>query len=205
MAAARGKPFSKDDPRINKTGRPRKKELYELWKEKFDGKVFDQDGRPIPFEELMADKKAQKCFGGDDNFLRLMAQVTQRREPPPPDEETVRSKRSAEAARAEKMEIANQKARGELIYRSYVARTLGKIYAIIRSVFLATGPSIAGTIAAELGIKDDARRLRIEELITTQNYHALSAIKREINDFLQAVEEKPLEGGEEKKPRKKKT
>jgi hypothetical protein len=200
-----GKPFTENDPRIWRNGRPRKKEFLELWQEEFGGKLFDKDGNPISFEKIVANKIAKKAFEDDEAaFLKLMAQVTGRREPPPPDEETVLSKRRAEAARAEKMEIANQKARNELIYRPYVARTLGRVYAVIRSIFLATGPAIAGTIAAELEIKDDARRLRIEELITTQNYQALSAIKREINDFLQAVEEPQIEDGETKTPRRKK-
>jgi hypothetical protein len=187
-----GKPFTKNDPRINKTGRPHKRTFSEIMEAEFGGKLFDSDGRPIQFDEMTAKKLTKIAFEENNpgllKFIYKMATDDDK-----PDPELAGVKLATERARAEKLEIANQKARGELINRELVKRTFGKVYAIDRAIFLAIGPTAAGTIAAKAGIKNDALVLEIEEIITKSIYQGLAAEKREINDFLIAIGGEPMD------------
>jgi hypothetical protein len=106
-----------------------------------------------------------------------------------------------EKARAEKLEIANAKARGELIDRALVTRVFSEIYSIERSIILNVGPAQAGTIAALFG-GDAEATLKIQKIIDGDNYAALGAIKAAINSFLRRVETDEIKDGiPEKKPK----
>jgi hypothetical protein len=93
-----------------------------------------------------------------------------------------------EAARAEKLEIANAKARGDLIGRVLIARVFSEIYNVDRSILLNIGPGLSGTIAAivEEGAAD--RVLKIQQIIDGEIYAALGAIKAVVNKFLRGIE-----------------
>jgi len=92
-----------------------------------------------------------------------------------------------EQARAEKLEIQNAKARGELIDRALVARVFSEIYNVDRSILLNIGPAHAGTIAALEGEAAE-KTLKIQKLIDGEIYAALGAIKASINSFLRRIE-----------------
>jgi hypothetical protein len=97
-------------------------------------------------------------------------------------------RRRYEAARAEKLEIQNAKARGDLIGRVLIARVFSEIYNVDRSILLNIGPGLSGTIAAivEGGAAD--RALKIQKIIDGEIYAALGAIKAAINKFLRGIE-----------------
>jgi hypothetical protein len=122
----------------------------------------------------------------------------------PPDEERLDYKRRWERARAEKLEIENQRKRGELIPRPLVAQVFSKIYSIHRSQFLNIGPSMSDLIASEMGIKATGKTLRVQELLNKESYNCLSSIKIEIEKFLKSIEANPLPDDLKKKPPDKK-
>jgi len=187
-----GKPFVPGDPRRNNNGRPKKPSFAERMEKEFGGVIRDSEGKPLPFDDALAKKIVRIAIEDNDRGMlkfvyRLMSEGENT-----PDPELSEVKLSAERARAAKLEIANEKARGELINRVLVARVMGRIYAAHQANFLSIGPTSAGIIAAELGIKNDTQRIKIEELITKDTYQALSAIKREINDFLINIKSAPI-------------
>ncbi len=92
-----------------------------------------------------------------------------------------------ERARAEKLEIQNAKARGELVDRALVARVFSEIYSIERSIILNIGAAHSGTIAALDG-ETAEKTLKIQKLIDGEIYAALGAIKAAINNFLRRIE-----------------
>ena len=158
----------------------------------FGGLILDSDGNPLPFDDALAKRIVKIAVEENDRpMLKFVYKLMSDGENVP-DPELSEVKLAAERARAAKLEIANDKARGDLINRALVARVMGKIYAIHQSNFLSIGPTLAGIIAAELKIKTDVERLKIEELVTKDTYQALSAIKREINDFLISLKSDPI-------------
>ena len=163
------------------------------------GKIYDEKGKPVVIDEAVAQKIANLAI--KKNNPALLKYIYKLVDEEKPDPELTSIKMAGERARTEKLEIANKRARGELIDRDYVRRVFGNIYSIHRSIFLPIGKTWAGAISAEMGINDEVKRLKIEEIITRESYQALSAIKREINDFLIANEGAPIE--DEKEPAKK--
>ena len=112
-------------------------------------------------------------------------------------------RRRYEAARAEKLEIQNAKARGDLIGRILIARVFSEIYNVDRSILLNIGPGLSGTIAAvvEEGAAD--RTLKIQKIIDGEIYAALGAIKAAINKFLRGIEAEEIKDDiPEPKPQK---
>ncbi|MDR0475568.1 MAG: hypothetical protein LBH43_18080 [Treponema sp.] len=189
----KGKPFEEDDSRQNREGRPKKKTLQDIINSLGAIIYKDESGKEL------------SRYEGNDRLLReivdvgikeknpaMMKFIYQHMNTPQADPELASVKLAAERARAAKLEIANAKARGELISRNLVSRVLGKIYAIDQSIFLAIGPTTAGVIAAETGIKSDEVKLRIEEIITQAIYQGITAEKRIINDFLLSFSEMPI-------------
>jgi len=86
-----------------------------------------------------------------------------------------------EKERALKMQVQNQKARGELIERIFIARVFSELFTIDRSILLNIRPSLSDTIAAiEEG---EGRALKIQQLIDKETYAALGAIKAAMNRF----------------------
>jgi len=120
------------------------------------------------------------------------------------DKEKADYRRRFEKARTEKLEIANAKARGELIDRAYIARVFSELYNIDRAILLNVGPAHAGTIAALDGEAAD-RTLKIQKIIDDEIYAALGAIKAELNKFLRRIEAGEIQDGvPETKPAKQK-
>jgi hypothetical protein len=89
-----------------------------------------------------------------------------------------------EKERALKMQILNQKARGELIDRVFVARVFSEIFTIDRSILLNIAPSLSDTLAAIDDKGEGERALKIQQLIDKEIYAALGAIKAAVNKFL---------------------
>ena len=186
------KPFAPGDPRINKNGRPKKPTFAERMEKEFGGVFFDSNNNPVTFDDALSKKIVRFAIEENDRGMLKFVYKLMSEGENLPDPELSEVKLAAERARAAKLEIANAKARGELIDRLLVIRFLGKVYAAHQANFLSIGPTSAGMIAAEVGIKSDAERLKIEELITKDTYQALSAIKREINDFLEYLKADPI-------------
>jgi len=108
-----------------------------------------------------------------------------------------------ERARAEKLEIQNAKARGDLVDRALVARVFSEIYNVDRSILLNIGPAHAGTIAALEGEAAE-KTLKVQKLIDGEIYAALGAIKAAINSFLRRIEADEIKDSiPETKPKKK--
>jgi hypothetical protein len=89
-----------------------------------------------------------------------------------------------EKERALKMQIQNQKARGELIERVFIARVFSEIFTIDRSILLNIGPSLSDTLAAIAEGSESEKALKMQRLIDKEIYSALGAIKAAINKFL---------------------
>ena len=103
-------------------------------------------------------------------------------------------RRRYERARAEKLEIQNAKARGDLIDRVLVARVFSEIYNVDRSILLNIGPGMSGSIAALEGEAAE-KTLKIQKIIDGEIYAALGAIKAAINSFLGRVGEGEIKDG----------
>jgi hypothetical protein len=195
--------FKPGDPRIHRTGRPKKKTFHDILQD-MGAVIKDKDGKEI--DRLDGDERLLKEIV--DAAIReknpaMMKFIYQHMNAPQADPETLEIKKRTETARAQKLEIANQKARGELISRDLVRRVFGQVYAVDRSIFLAIGPTTAAEIAAEAKIKDDALVLKIEDVITKSIYQGLSAAKRAINDFLTSGGGEPIRDDiPEPKPKK---
>ncbi|MDR0476092.1 MAG: hypothetical protein LBH43_20795 [Treponema sp.] len=89
-----------------------------------------------------------------------------------------------ERERALKMQIQNQKARGELIDRLFVARVFSEIYGTHRSILVNIAPSLSDTLAAIAGTAEAEKILKMQEIIDSEIYNALSAIKSAVNKFM---------------------
>ena len=200
----KGRPFISDDPRRNIEGRPKKKTFQDILDNL--GAIVVKDGEGNEIERIVGEDRLIKEIvdvGIREKNPAMMKFIYQHMNMPQIDPEIAQIKKQSERARALKLEIANERARGELISRSTVIRVMGKIYAAHQANFLSIGPTSSGLIAAELGVKGDAERLKIEELITKDTYQALSAIKREINDFLIYLKTEPIKIEEQLSPVKK--
>jgi len=198
-----GRPFVKGDPRIYPKENFRKKTFQDVLNSVGAVVVKDKDGKEIDKfegEDLLI--KEIVNIGIKEKNPAMMKFIYQHMNMPQVDPELSAIKKQAERARAAKLEIANAKARGELISRDYIKKMFGEIYSVHRSIFLSGGPVISVSLAAKLGIKDDEKKMIINEDVDNHFYKTLSAIKRKINDFLTADGGEPLP--EEPLPEKKK-
>ena len=111
------------------------------------------------------------------------------------DQERSDYRKRYERARAEKMEIENQKKRGDLIERTLIAQAFGEIYSIDRSILLQIGPNLTDTIAAILDAGEADRTLKIQKLIDDEIYNTLAAIKAAINKLFRRIEVDEIKDG----------
>ena len=184
----KGKPFTPDDTRINKVGAPKKRKLRDI----LDGlgAVTIKDANGIELDRYAGEERLLKEIvdvGIREKNPAMMKFIYQHMNTPQADPELNKIKLASEKARAAKLEIANAKARGELISRDYVKRVFGKIYSVHRSIFISGAPTLSTKISAITNIKDDVIKIKINEEIDAHCYKTLQAIKREINDFLTEV------------------
>ncbi|MFP3041870.1 hypothetical protein LQZ19_08615 [Treponema primitia] len=113
-------------------------------------------------------------------------------------------------AAAEKLEIANEKARDALIDRHLVSVALGRIYSAHTSILIPTGAKITDQLAAEAAVSDPAVKLRMQEILDDEHYSFLATIEKEINEFLRKYKEPEIGGDlpekmglKKKRPKKK--
>jgi hypothetical protein len=160
--------------------------------------------RGVSYEAMnhLRDRRGIKPIGKRGNSMLYDPEAFKPKDADENDSERSDFRRRYERARAEKLEIANAKARGELIDRALVARTFSEIYSIERSIILNVGPAHAGTIAALSGEAAE-KTLKIQKLIDGEMYAALGAIKAAVNKFLKSVEADEIKDDiPEPKPRK---
>lgn len=110
------------------------------------------------------------------------------KQPSSNDQQSADYRKLFEKERAVKLQIENQKKRGELIDRAMAAQVFSEIYGIHRSILLNIGPSLSDTISALAGVSEAEKTLEIQGLIDNETYAALSAIKAAIDKFLRRVE-----------------
>ena len=183
----KGKPFTKTDSRINKVGRPKKKTMKDILDNLGMVQIKNKDGSIDQYEGMERLFKEIVDVGIREKNPAMMKFIYQHMNTPQADPELNKIKLASEKARAAKLEIANAKARGELISRDYVKRVFGKIYSVHRSIFISGAPTLSTKISAITNIKDDVIKIKINEEIDAHCYKTLQAIKREINDFLTEV------------------
>jgi hypothetical protein len=133
------------------------------------------------------DRRKIKPVGKRGNAALYDPEAFKPKEQDENDSERADFRRRYERARAEKLELQNAKARGDLIDRALVARVFSEIYNIDRSILLNIGPAHAGTIAAMEGEAAE-KTLKIQKLIDGEIYAALGAIKAAVNSFLRRIE-----------------
>lgn len=85
---------------------------------------------------------------------------------------------------AERYELQNRIMRHQYIPTDAVRQVFGRVYSVHTSIICPLGAKLSDQIAAEFGITDPAKVLRVQEIIEGESYPALSQIKREIDDFL---------------------
>jgi hypothetical protein len=88
----------------------------------------------------------------------------------------------------EKLEIANAKARGQLISRDFVSRLFSKIYNIDVNQFLQLKDVLTTKISGVVGLDSPEDKLKITEIVNNELYKTQSHIQREIDDFLAELE-----------------
>jgi len=159
--------------------------------------------RGVSYEAVnhLRDRRNIKPVGKRGNAALYDPKAFKPKEQTESDTEKADFRKRFEKARAEKLEIANAKARGELIDRALVARVFSEIYSIERSIILNVGPAQAGTIAALFG-GDAEATLKVQKIIDGDNYAALGAIKAAVNNFLKCIEADEIKDDiPEKKPK----
>jgi len=184
---ARGKPFTKDDPRRHTEGAPKKKSMKDILEglgaiiiKNEAGEVLEQyEGMERLFKEIVD-------VGIREKNPAMMKFIYQHMNMPQVDPELSEIKKQSEKARAAKLEIANEKARGELIPKIGVKRVLGEIFSITRSIYLSGVSTVSTKAAAIAGVKDDVTKMKINEIYDEHCYKTLNAIFRAINDYLQS-------------------
>jgi len=140
------------------------------------------------------DRRKIKPVGKRGNAALYDPKAFEPKEQTESDSESSDFRRRYERARAEKLELQNAKARGDLIDRALVARCFSEIYGIDRSILLNIGPAHAGTIAAMEGEAAE-KTLKIQKLIDGEIYAALGAIKAAVNSFLRRIETGEIKDG----------
>jgi hypothetical protein len=196
--------FIRNDPRINKAGRPRKKTLQDILDD-MGAKILDKQGNVI--DSLDGTEALVRNIveaGIKEKDPAMMKFIYQRLNVPQADPETAELKKRTERARAQKIEIQNAERRKELVETASVKLVFGRVYSAFTSIVLPLGAKLADQVAAEYKLSDSAARLRVQEIMDDELYAALTGIKREINDFLRRCAAGPLpETDPPPKPKKK--
>jgi hypothetical protein len=109
-----------------------------------------------------------------------------------------------EKERALKLQIENDRKRGELLDRGLVQQVFGNIYQIHRAKFLAIGPAYTDLICGAAKIKDDRVKTTIQKIIDDECYDALASIKAEINRLLEKMKSPEIVDAAPKKRSRKK-
>jgi len=159
--------------------------------------------RDVSYEALIhtRDRRKIRPVGKKGNAALYDPAAFAPKEQTEADSERADFRKRYERARAEKLEIQNAKARGELVDRALVARVFSEIYSIERSIILNIGPAHAGTIAALPGEAAE-KTLKVQKLIDGEIYAALGAIKAAVNSFLRRIEAGEIKDDiREKKPK----
>lgn len=102
-----------------------------------------------------------------------------------------------EKALAEKHELANRILRHDYVPIDDLRAVFGQFYAVHTGIIEPLGAKLAAQLAAEFGVTDPAKVLRVQEIIDKEAYPALTTIKREMDDFLEAQRERIVSEEEE--------
>jgi len=147
------------------------------------------DARGVSYQAVsdLRDRRKIKPVGKRGNAALYDPEEFKPKEQTEADSEKADFRRRYERARAEKLEIQNAKARGELIDRALAARTFSEIYSIERAIILNVGPACAATIDALYGGNGE-NILKVQKIIDHDEYAALGAIKAAVNKFLKRIE-----------------
>jgi len=120
------------------------------------------------------------------------------------DQERADYRKRIDKAKAEKLELENDKKRGDLIERSLIAQVFGEIYSIDRSILLQIGPNLSDTIIAICDTGEADRALKIQKLLDDEVYNTLAALKAAINRLFRRIEANEIKDGLPEPKQKKK-
>jgi hypothetical protein len=88
----------------------------------------------------------------------------------------------------QKLQIDNDKKRGELIDRKLVRVIFSKIYNIDANQFLQLKDVLTSKISSILGVDDSKKKMKITSVIDKELYKTQNYIKREIDEFIDEIQ-----------------
>ncbi|GHT69291.1 hypothetical protein FACS1894110_18470 [Spirochaetia bacterium] len=180
----------------------------EIIEKQFGGSLFDKSGNPVTFDEVAISELMKHALpnkkAGKESDPAWLAKLVTMKSKDEADPELTELKKQDMAAHTRKLEIDNAKEEGKLIEQHFGNQLFTEICSALRSILIAAAPVTADSIAAAVGVKNDERILKIQEIIEDDDYKVIGTVKRKVSDWIKAFGGEPLpDNGEDKPPARK--